>query len=388
MSILNQTTTYKLEDLNNSNLLNLSCYIAKYDPRIDRCKKHKAETIIFITLCAVICGNKTWNAIADFALSSQPRLKKWLGKLYSQPSHDTFSRFFSLLKPEILEKIYREWIMDLINKWNIERVMRHVISIDGKEIRGARKSGVPTRILSAYSSYYGVSLGQKIISEKSNEIPAMQEIIPELNIKGCIVTADAMHCQKATCQAIIDAKADYFLFVKGNQQTLKRRILEYANPARSDWSSNDTDKASSVDNSHGRHILRTCFVVGQPLYLGISKKWPGIQSYGAIVRENKGKLDIRYFVSSLKMDAKLQLEVSRKHWSIENELHRRLDVDFMEDKSHKKGNSAKNYSVILKMALAILSKIEEKVPLSRKMSRMAENENYFHFVLQNFDRKL
>lgn len=372
----------EFDKLDHNEVLSVARGIATYDTRIDRCKKHDAVTIVFITLCAVLCRQETWNEIADFADMYKERLEKWLGPLKSLPSHDTISRFFSLLKPEAFEAEYRQWINMVFKRHDKTGEKPDVIAVDGKEIRGASKQGDRMIMLSAYSTGLGISLGQEIVERKSNEIPAMQKLIPMLDIKNCVITADALHCQKKNCQTIIDGNGDFFFTTKGNQKGLMNSIIEGVGYARRLKPCKDIDKAMSVDRSHSKETHRTCIAVGQPLYLGSQyKDWPGIKSFGAIIKEENDKTETRYFISSLKLDAKYFLEVARRHWGIENGLHRRLDVDFREDESRKRKNAAKNFSLIRKMAIAILSLDKSKISFNRKRFRMLAKEEYFHSML-------
>lgn len=377
------------ESINNhDDLLIVSRAIAKHDKRIDRCKKHDATTIVFITLCAVLGGYKTWNEIADYGLYKKALLEQYLGPLDSVPSHDTISRFFSILKPEAFEGEYRKWVGMVFRRHKSDGDRPDVIAVDGKEIRSASEPGVPVRILSAYSTDWGISLGQEIIGGKTNEIPAMQELVSKLDVKGCLVTADALNCQKKTCQAIIDAKADYLLFAKSNQRKLMEAIEERVNYTMIHPRSN-TCKAESMDRTHSREIHRKCIVIGEPLYLGSQyKEWTGIKSFGAVINESSEGNETRYFISSMKMDAEFFLEAARKHWGVENGLHWRLDVDFDEDGTRKKRNAAKNFSIISKMAIAILSMDKSKMPFSRKRMRMAMDDGYFKSMLNKLYENL
>ena len=367
---------------NHESILIVSRAIASYDKRIDRCKKHEATTIVFITLCAVLSGYKTWNEIADYGFYKKSLMEHYLGPLESVPSHDTISRFFKILKPEFFEAEYRKWIELVLRKHKRDTGKPDVVAVDGKEIRGASEPGAPVRILSAFSIGQGISLGQEIIGEKTNEIPAMQELVSKLDIKGCLVTADALNCQKKTCKAIIEANGDYLLFVKSNQQKLMEAIKE-----RVDYTlihpRNNTCRAESVDNTHCRATHRVCVAIGEPRYLGRQyEEWTGIKSFGAIISDSERGEDTRYFISSKKMDAELFLETTRKHWGVENGLHWRLDVDFDEDSTRKKKNAAKNFSLISKMAIAILSLDKSKRPFSRKRMRMAMDDDYFKSMLK------
>ena len=316
-------------------LLDFAIEISKHDDRIDRCKKHEGRTIAFVTLCAVLSGFRGWEEIGEYGKCKQSLMEEYLGPLDSMPSHDTISRFFSLLKPESFEGVYRQWISEVFRLRSSPKKdgeHRDQIAIDGKEMCGARENS-PVRIVSAYAVKSGISLGQKKVGEKTNEIPAVQALVAELDISDCIVTADAMHCQKKTCKAIIEAEGDYFLFAKGNQESLQEAVKEAVDVAMT-HPRNNNDRYKTTDKPDGRDwCVRQCIAVGEPLYLGrLHKEWPGVQSFGIIISERPGEKEVireeRYFITSLKMDAKLFLHTARDHWAVENGLHWRLDVDF------------------------------------------------------------
>ena len=188
---------------------------------MERCRIHDAQTIVFVTLCAVLCGYTSWDEIAEYGRCRKNLMEEYLGPLSSMPSHDTISRFFSVLKPTDFEGEYRKWVEMVFRRRSNPPVRKDVLAFDGKEITGAREGdGTPVRILSAFSTEYGISLGQKTIGGKSNEIPAMQELLREIDIRDTVVTADALNCQRDTCRTILEEGGDYFLFVKSNQKSL------------------------------------------------------------------------------------------------------------------------------------------------------------------------
>lgn len=368
--------------------LDFATEISQHDKRIDRCKKHDGRTIVFITLCAVLSGFRGWEEIADYAKYKRSFLEEYLGPLESLPSHDTISRFFALLKPESFEGVYREWMSELFCLRSAPKPAdghKDQLAIDGKEMCGARTDS-PVRMVSAYAVEAGISLGQSQVAEKSNEIPAVQGLVDELDIKDCIITADAMHCQKKTCEAIIRGGGDFFLFAKGNQEQLRAAVAEAVETAKA-HPRNNNDRYSMIDHPDRKDwCSRQCIAVGEPLYLGkLHREWPWIKSFGVIISERPAEEGVtreeRYFITSLDMDAKLFLKTARNHWGVENGLHWRLDVDFQEDKSRKKKNAAVNFSLINKMAIAILSLDQKKQPLKRKRQRAALSEEYLRDLL-------
>lgn len=376
-------------------LVSFSTEVGTHDTRIDRCKRHEGRTIVFITLCAVLCGWRTWDEICEFGKYKKHLMEEYLGKLESTPSADTISRFFALIKPESFEGVYRLWMAEIFRLRRSpkdEQPDKEVIAIDGKEICGAAASeGVPVRVVSAFAVKSGISLGQKTVAEKTNEIPALRKLVDELDIKGCIVTADALHCQKDTCDAIVKAGADFFLFVKGNQKFLMKAVADAVDTALNGKGyMHPVEKAKSYCGKAGRNFcVRTCAAISDLTLIGdFREEWPWIKSFGMVTleKEEDGELirEDRYFISSLSADADLFLKTAREHWGVENGLHWRLDVDFQEDASRKRKNAATNFSVVNKMAIAILNNDRKKEPMRRKRQRASLSDDYLRQLIDNF----
>lgn len=376
-------------------LVSFATEVGNHDTRIDRCKLHEGRTIVFITLCAVLCGWRTWDEICEYGKYKKALMEEYLGKLDSTPSADTISRFFALIKPESFEGVYREWMAEIFRLRKSpkdEKPNREVIAIDGKEICGAASAeGSPVRVVSAYAVESGLSLGQEIVGEKTNEIPALRNLVGELDIKGSIVTADALHCQKDTCEAIVEAGADFFLFAKGNQKFLMNAIANAVDTVSNNRGyALSAQKAKSYGGKSGRGFsVRTCVAISDlSLIEAFRKEWPWIKSFGVVILEKDvaGELvrEDRYFISSLKADASLFLKTAREHWGVENGLHWRLDVDFLEDASRKRKNAATNFSIVNKMAMAILGANSDKIPLRRKRQRASMSDDYLRQMIDNF----
>lgn len=371
-----------------SNIIDFAIEIEKQDSRIARCQVHSGRTIAFITLCAILCGYRTWNDIADFGKYRKEFIETYLGEMESTPSHDTIARFFNRLSQKKFEGIYRSWIKEALQmrkspmKRNAPK--RH-IAIDGKEMCGAKKDS-PIRMVSAYSVHDGISIGQEEIAEKSNEIPAVQKLIENIDVKDCVVTADAMHCQKKTCKLVIEGGGDFFFFVKRNQEKLLKAVIAAVEPARYQSRNNNDRYEETAHATRLDWCSRECLVVGEPRALGeLYHEWPGVKSFGVIITQTADR-DIyeRYFISSLKMDAKELLNISRNHWGVENGLHRTLDMTFDEDTSKKKENSAVNFSLVVKTAMACLALDTSCKSPKRKMTRAALDPNYLHKLLHLF----
>lgn len=366
------------------------------DPRIERCKVHTADSIVFLSLAAVICGSQTWNDIEDFGTAKEDFFKSHLPNWNGVPSHDTINRFFSAIGPDKFEEPFREWIGAMVCDY------KGVIAFDGKTVRGggtevgrngkAGKNGGACRsklhLVSAYATEYGISLGQMKVDEKSNEITAVPELIDAVFIPGCIFTADAMHCQKKTALRVLEKGGDYILMVKGNQKGLHEWLQKLMRDCISKPRRIRDDTFSTRDEGHGRVERRTCHAMGDMSYMHRFKdEWPGMKCVGCVVSEridyhnNTDTTETRYFISSLESNAEKLLKCIREHWQIENGLHWHLDVNFKEDADRKRNNAAQNFSLLGKVALAILKNDGTKRPLNRKRLFAGWNDEYLWKLL-------
>lgn len=392
----------KTTSLSFSDLLSFSDSFVEIDPRIDRCKVHYAESIVFIAISGVLCGCESWNDLEDFAHSKEAFFREKLPRFHGVPSHDTFCRFFSALDPDKFETNYRQWISNILGDY-----CGHV-AIDGKTICGAYESELEHRLrgsgckkdfksfgklhmVSAYATEAGVSLGQIKVEDKSNEITAIPQLIDELCIRGNTFTIDAMGCQKEIAKKIIEREGDYILVVKDNQRSLRNQIQQVMPGEIAKNKAIRFDKAQSSERNRSRTETRTCYCCAEAIRLGpISEHWKGMQSFGYIdsTRKVKGQkkptLERRYFISSLKMDAKRIMEMLRNHWKIENELHWQLDVNFHEDYTRKKNVAAQNFSLLAKIALAALKNNKRKKPINRKRKVAGwDNEYLWELITTN-----
>lgn len=351
--------------------------------RMDRKKLHLAEDIVFITLAAVLCGAETWVDIAKYGRSKESFLKSILVLENGIPSDDTFNRFFAGLKYEVFAECFMTWIKSL-SKENAG-----VIAIDGKTIRGAKRNGQKSAIhmVSAFGAANNLVLAQVKTEEKSNEITAIPELLKVLDLDGCIVTIDAMGCQTKIAQDIVTQGADYILAVKENQKDLHSDIVAtFRLP-----NLNQTTIHEDLDIGHGRVETRKCTVISDLSEIEKSSNWSNlktlvrIESSRYIKATKLTQTETRYYISSLNPNAELIGKAIRSHWSIENNLHWQLDVSFNEDKSRKRdGNTAENYSVILRMALNLI-KSDSKTKGSVKSKRLEAGwNNDYLLTLLNF----
>jgi predicted transposase YbfD/YdcC len=340
------------------------------------------EEILLLTISAVISGADGWTSISKFGEEKLEWLQKYYQYENGTPSHDILGDLFARLDHREFAQCFTNWVGSICSRTNGE-----IVAIDGKTICKSgdylsNKSAL--HVVSAYASVNRLCLGQQVVDEKSNEITAIPELLKILDIKGCIVTIDAMGCQKKIAQEIIKQEADYMLMVKNNQPELKRQVEKLFKRGDS------IQKDKQVDAGHGRVETRICDVVDDLRFMDDRQYWEGLKSIVRVQAERYDKKtkntshETRYYISSLDADAKISNDAVRKHWSIENNLHWTLDVVFKEDSSLKKnGNSAINYNIILKLALAMIEK-EQSQKQSKPLKRLhaAWSDKYRNKILK------
>lgn len=359
------------------------------DPRINRTKDHKLIDIIAIAICAVICGAEGWVDIELYGKSKQPWLSTFLELPNGIPSHDTFGRVFSLLDAQQFQLAFYEWVF-AVN----EIVQGQVINIDGKCLRGSDDKYLGKRaiyMVSAWAEANELVLGQRKVDEKSNEITAIPELLKLLAIAGCIVTIDAIGTQTSIAQTIIEAGADYVLSVKDNQGHLFEDIsVLFAVDQAQDFKYATFEHAETTNKGHGRIEVRECWSTSNPEYLTLirnAQNWIGLQSIVMVVCTrivgDKHTKQVRFYISSLPSNAQRILEIVRKHWAIENELHWVLDVALNEDHSRvRKDHAPENLAVIRHIALNLLKQEKTaKGGIHAKQLQAAWKEDYLLKVL-------
>lgn len=325
------------------------------DPRMILKTRHKLTEIITIALCAVIAGADDWVEISDFGEAKKEWFKTFLELPGGIPSHDTFGRVFSLLDPREFEKSFMGWIRSFVTGTDI-------VAIDGKTLRRShdRANGQSTiHMVNAWAVRHGLILGQLKTADKSNEITAIPELMKTLDLRGCIVTADAMGCQKEIARQIVDQGADYVLALKGNQGTLHDDVQLFFAKQQAGEHHDSFDTFVSVDGGHGRVETRRFTITSDVRWFSEYSKWPGLRSFGMVQSErqegDRVTQETRYFISSLPNDAKGFAEAARGHWGVENSLHWCLDIAFREDDSRiRQGHAAENMAVLRSTALSLI----------------------------------
>lgn len=332
------------------------------DPRIDRRRRHKLLDILVISLCAALCGIDDWAGVELFATLKEDWFRTFLELPGGIPSHDTFGRVFSRLDPKAFEACFRSWVAALA-----EAATGGVVAIDGKSLRGSfdTASGKsPLHMVSAFSASSGLCLGQVATDAKSNEITAIPALLQTLALKGCIVTIDAMGCQKEIAkQIVVDAKADYVLALKGNQGRLHQDVRDYFEAPTEPWKDAPHSVFEETGKGHGRIEIRKVIATDDLGWLSQRKEWRGLTSIAMVestrIIGEKETTERRYFISSLPADAAKIGRAVREHWGIENRLHWCLDVTYNDDASRiRKDHGPQNMTVLRRLAVNLLRQIE------------------------------
>ena len=355
------------------------------DPRVTGRCDHALADILLIALCATMAGAEGWDDMEAWGEANEERLRWYVELRNGVPGHDTIRRVFEAIDPQRLETVLLEWV------GHVCPVLGKVIAIDGKSMRG---SGSVVRgqralhVVSAYASEMGLVLGQQRCDEKSNEISAIEALLPNLKLAGCIVTIDAMGCQTAIAAQVIKRQGDYLLNAKDNQPKLAEAIEEYIRIGEQNaWKNLEPSQFDTLDKGHGRVETRRCVALSVPDHLPEIQRWPGIKSMARIeaIREAHGKRtsEVRYLIGSMAPDAQTILNATRLHWGIENGLHRCLDVAFREDACavHLR-QAAANLGVMRKLAMNIFRlDTNSKLSLPRKRKNAAWKPDYLFDLL-------
>ena len=343
----------------------IECFEGLPDPRMDRTRRHNFVDIMVMGLCSSICGGESFTDMESFSVARVDWLKTFLELPSGVPSHDTFNRVFSAIDPHAFLECFSRWVQGICPNLSDE-----VVAIDGKALRHAFNEGqsIPY-IVSAWASHNGLVLGQVKVNEKSNEITAVPELLRMLQLKGAIVTLDAMGCQKEIAADIIGKGADYVLALKGNHANVHEEIrtffedavppcaLQCADTAEKD----KMDFHQTIEKGHGRIETRRYWQSTDIEWFQDKRLWKGIKSFGMVESIRKVKtettIERRYYLSSLTLDAERFGNAVREHWGIENSLHWSLDVTFREDDNRARmQNAAQNMATLRRITLNLLKK--------------------------------
>jgi predicted transposase YbfD/YdcC len=348
----------------------VSCLQEVSDPRVDRTPKHLLIDILTIAICSLVCGAESFNDMEDFGIAKYDWLKTFLKLPFGIPSHDTFNRVFAAIDPKQFIDCFLRWTQGLR-----AAVAGEIVAVDGKALRRAiaKGKGLPY-VVSAWAVKNGLVLGQLKVAEKTNEIKAVPELLRVLELSGCIVTLDAMGCQKKIAEQIINAGADYVLALKGNQETVHEEVKTYLDDAiirqakaKSLGRPTGSELAfyATVEKGHGRIETRRYWQSQTIDWFADKDQWKGLRSFGVVesVRQVGEEISTerRYCIASLPQDIARFAEAVRGHWGIENNLHWQMDVSFGEDHSRARtGYAAENLATLRRMALNLLKRDKTK----------------------------
>src|SRR3954468_19183954 len=332
------------------------------DPRSHINRRHPLPSILVIAVVAVLAGAALPTAIARWDKVKGDLLPGLLDLPHGIPGKDGFRRVLMMLKPEAFEAAFNAWIARLRDEATAETgVERPIISLDGKTARRSHdaKEGLgPLHVITAWAGEYGLALGQEVCAEKSNEITAIPELLRKIDVRGGVVTIDAMGAQKAIAEQIIHGKADYVLALKGNQETLHRTVIGHIDE-QLEGDLEGAEELTTTDHGHGREEQRTYLQLPVPADLPGRGEWKGLKSVAMVtsrrVKGDQESIEIRYYLSSLSVGVKLFARAVRGHWSVENACHWTLDVTFREDDSRVRERVlGSNFTWLYRFTLAIL----------------------------------
>lgn len=325
------------------------------DPRT-REPTHGLQEMLLVAVCAVLSGADGWVDVEEWGRAKLPWLRGFLPFDNGVASHDTFGRVFALLDAAAFEERFVAWMASVCGA-----LAGTEVAIGGKTVRRSRSAGGKAiHLVSAFAHGLGLALGQVKTAEKSNEITAIPELLDALLLKGCIVTIDAMGCQRDIAAKIVEKGADYALMVKNNQPTLAAALEGFFEAAeRGGWGGVAHTRAEWVEKDHGRIETRRCVATEDLGCLGNPADWAGVKTLAMVesTREINGGASVerRYYISSLDADAGRIGRVVRGHWGIENGLHWSLDIAYGEDQARmREGNSAENFSILRRITLNLI----------------------------------
>jgi len=326
------------------------------DPR--QCGKvmYPLDEILLLALLAVLAGADSFVEIARFGCKKRELLRRFRPFLDGTPSHDHLGDIFAALDPAHFQRCFVAWVASLIG------VPAGVVAIDGKTVRrsGGKAGKGAIHMVSAFAAGQRLVLGQVKVAEKSNEIVAIPKLLDMLVVEGAIITIDAMGCQRAIAQKIIDQKADYVFGLKGNQGSLRDDVDLFVTEQRAkNFADTTISRAETIDADNGRIETRTTTVIHDVDWIQERHDWPGLNAVAIVesTRETGGVIekDTRFYITSLVMLAHLLGPVIRSHWAIENSLHWVMDMVFRDDECRVRINHAPtNFTTIKHMACNLL----------------------------------
>ena len=354
------------------------------DPRRAHRRLHRLQDIIVIALCGVIAGAQDWQEIETFGRKRLAWLKGFLPLPHGAPSHDTFERVFDRVNPQAFQACFRAWVQAVQEALAIKQV-----AIDGKTLRGSGSAKLgPLHLVSAWATAQRLSLGQVAVDAKSKEITAIPALLDLLDLGGAIVTIDAMGCQKAIAQKIIDRGGDYILTVKENQEHLRADIQQaFLQASERDFAGLEHDTYETRERGHGREEYRCYTVLHDTGGIRHADAWAGLTTIGLCysqrIEQGVCSEELRCFIGSKKASAKVYGKALRNHWGIENALHWQLDVTFGEDHNRvSKRNAAENLALVRRLTLSLLQAHPAKLSIAKKRFAAALDPDFLEEILR------
>jgi predicted transposase YbfD/YdcC len=361
------------------------------DPRSTVNLQHPLVSVIVIALLAVLAGASGPTAIAKWAALKEEFLLKALNLPNGIPRKDVFRRVLMVLKPGAFQACFANWLQSLrATAAAATGVEQPVLAVDGKTVRRShdRKNGLGAlHSVSVWASDFGLSLGQVACAEKSNEITAIPELLRLVDIKGAIITIDAMGTQKAIAKQIIESEADYVLALKGNQETLHQAVIDYIEEqSENDFADVKARRHQTQETGHGRQETRSYVQMPVPQSLPGLDLWKGLKSIGMVVsecvRNGKQTVDIRYYITSLGVSVKRFAHAVRSHWGIENSCHWSLDVTYREDESRiRNKHMRENFAWLNRLTLSLLKQHPGRDSLAMKRRSCGWSDDFLVEVL-------
>ena len=358
------------------------------DPRTRECL-HQFHEILFLATCATIAGADGPSEIEEFGLHQLHWLRKHIPLANGIPSHDTIGRLFSLIKPIKFQEAFLNWIHSMWAKHSSTGNELTPIAIDGKTERGSKTSGRnPLHIVSAWATEYSLSLGQRAVDSKSNEITAIPELLQSLELLGKVVTMDAMGCQKEIAKTIVEGKGEYSLAVKANQPKLFEAIEGFFEEViASEQESIVCRQHQTQERSRGREEFRHYMITKVPKSMSdFQEQWPKLKSIGRcmsmVERDGKITTEVRYYITSLAPKVQIFAKSVRSHWGIES-MHWIMDVVFQSDKSRiRKDHATENFGFLRRFVISLLKQDTSKASLKCKRKKAGWDITYLEKIMQ------
>ncbi len=361
------------------------------DPRSEINQRHALVSVVVIALMAVLAGAGGPTAIAAWANDKKDFLLNLLPLPNGIPKKDVYRRVLSALKPGAFEACFANWLQSLRAAAEAASgVEQPVFAVDGKTLRRShdRRKGLGAlHSVSIWATEFGLTLGQVATEEKSNEITAIPELLRLVDIKGAIITIDAMGTQKAIAKEIVDGEADYVLALKGNQDTMHKAVISYVDEQmENNFADVAVRRHTTTEKGHGRKETRTYIQMAAPKSLPGFGLWKGLMSIGLVIslclRNGKQTTETRYYISSLPVGVKRFARAVRGHWAIENTCHWSLDVTYREDESRiRDANVRQNFAWLNRFTLSLLKQHSSKESVAMKRRHCAWNEAFLTEVL-------